>query len=516
MITESPTTYRLVMFGGMRMLGPGGNIQHLGPQTGALIGLLTLSADCRLRRDEIACALWPDSDEETARHRLRQRLYVIKREAGDLIAVDSGEVSLFRGLLSSDVQDFEAFVKQSDSAGNDAERLKILKQAIELYTGPFLAGYELEKFRAERLRLEDAYHEVLRELALAQSRLGKHGEAIETAKRLVNEDHLAEESYWLLIETLAAAGRSTDVERGFKALCRMLQDELGVSPTEEMRARKESLKDQAAQVQPGPDPAQVSQPSDPTRRFGLAVALTLTLVACLAAIVWLIATKLSQPSLTAVPLTRQSFAMNYHEEPYGKGFLGPVTQQGALRLMDGHLGAASSAWLRTKVSLKGLLAHFRFRVANPLGNPNRLADGFAFVLQGQGPNALGSSGGQLGFGGIPKSIGLKLDLFGGDNRLDPATRTWGWLSDGQMADGTVLPLDIGNGDVYDVSIEASQGRMTAKITDDGSGASASISCDLDAADEIGSQTAWAGFTAGTGMGWCQIDVSYLAVTVPTR
>ncbi|KAF7731436.1 peptide-N4-(N-acetyl-beta- glucosaminyl)asparagine amidase [Apophysomyces ossiformis] len=59
----------------------------------------------------------------------------------------------------------------------------------------------------------------------------------------------------------------------------------------------------------------------------------------------------------------------------------------------------------TAPSTKGLGVEFAFRISGPNGGPAlEGADGFAFVVQAQGPDALGKNGCELGYGGIAKSF----------------------------------------------------------------------------------------------------------------
>lgn len=38
-------------------------------------------------------------------------------------------------------------------------------------------------------------------------------------------------------------------------------------------------------------------------------------------------------------------------------------------------------------------------------------DGFAFVIQGEGPTAVGRSGNELGYGGITDSVAIEFDMY---------------------------------------------------------------------------------------------------------
>jgi|GEM_PF-3196528 len=92
-------------------------------------------------------------------------------------------------------------------------------------------------------------------------------------------------------------------------------------------------------------------------------------------------------------------------------------------LQVGHL------WLRDKLNIKkGFTTNFAFRVYT--GNNNKMfeqsfpgADGFALIFQNFKREIVGSSGGGIGFVGIPNSLAIEIDLFGNylslDNIYDP-------------------------------------------------------------------------------------------------
>ena len=81
---------------------------------------------------------------------------------------------------------------------------------------------------------------------------------------------------------------------------------------------------------------------------------------------------------------------------------------GSLELTDGNYDEAASAFYGQPVNVAAFATQFQFQLdfAN--------ADGFTFTIQGDGPNALGESGGDLGYGGSPgigESVAVKFDLY---------------------------------------------------------------------------------------------------------
>src|SRR5262245_27057843 len=91
---------------------------------------------------------------------------------------------------------------------------------------------------------------------------------------------------------------------------------------------------------------------------------------------------------------------------------------GVLRLTPAVNDKAGSAWLREKQSVvNGFETTFRFQLTEQ-GGLGKGADGFAFVLQNAGPDALAGegSGGGWAFGGgvdhgIPHCIAIFFDTF---------------------------------------------------------------------------------------------------------
>ena len=100
---------------------------------------------------------------------------------------------------------------------------------------------------------------------------------------------------------------------------------------------------------------------------------------------------------------------------FGNGFTldsltltGPAAvNNGSLQLTQDQASQASSAFYPTAMSTTQFSTNFAFQLLDPL------ADGITFTIQGDKPNAVGSSGTGLGYQGIAKSIALK---FGSSRR----------------------------------------------------------------------------------------------------
>ena len=125
------------------------------PRRLAVLALLARAGPGGVPRDRIVATLWPDIEEERARHTFSQTVYAIRREVGnDEVITGVRELRLNTELLSIDVLDFQSALADRN-----------LQRAAEAYGGPFLDGFhvpgaaEVERW-VERARtsLDDRPH----------------------------------------------------------------------------------------------------------------------------------------------------------------------------------------------------------------------------------------------------------------------------------------------------------------------------------------------------------------------
>ena len=114
-----------------------------------------------------------------------------------------------------------------------------------------------------------------------------------------------------------------------------------------------------------------------------------------------------------------------------------------LRLTGASDRLRGAAWYRRPQEVaEGFTTTFKYRITEPSSRCNVLndshehcvsrgADGLAFVIQGQGIDALGDGGKGLGYAGIANSLAVEFDTFYNHEVLDPyhnhisvQTRSW--------------------------------------------------------------------------------------------
>ena len=197
--------------------------------------------------------------------------------------------------------------------------------------------------------------------------------------------------------------------------------------------------------------------------------------------------------------------------------VGPV-----LRVTPAATGQSGAAYGTTPVSLGvgstfSTAFQFRFTAAGGI-DP---ADGITFVLAAD-PTGLGVGGGGIGYQGVPNSVAIEFDTF--NNGEVGASNHVGVDTGGVLANNGVSPygrsacdfgggtshLDDGcmsNGHVWTVTINY-DGALLDVFLQDSALAQQHIIDDLaiDIGGQLGTTTAFVGFTSGTGSGFAHHDI----------
>jgi hypothetical protein len=165
----------------------------------------------------------------------------------------------------------------------------------------------------------------------------------------------------------------------------------------------------------------------------------------------------------------------------------------ALQLTDGGVNQVSSSWSSTPVKATSFTSDFHFRITNPQ------AEGFTFALQNAGPSAIGAAGGELGFNPIQNGVALKFDI---NNNAGEGADTVGLYASGSSLTGAgmALPSNVSllSGHTMLAHVTYDGFTLNLVLTDTTTGASATYRKVFDIPGIIGSNTAYAGFTAATG------------------
>ncbi|HEX9895751.1 MAG TPA: BTAD domain-containing putative transcriptional regulator [Gemmatimonadales bacterium] len=237
--------FSLKLFGGVSLEGDDGPLTGPAVQRHrlALLAVLGASRPRVLTRDKLMAWLWAERDTEHARGLLNQAVHVLRRTLGAEAILSAGEeLQLNPAGVSCDVIAFEEAV----AAGG-------LQQAAALYAGPFLDGFflsdapEFERWaERERQRLAASYAGVLESLAERAGAEKNWRRAVEWWKVRVAQDPYDSRAVGRLMLALEASGNRAAAMVQADAHHRLLQEELGMEPSSEVRALAERLRSSPA------------------------------------------------------------------------------------------------------------------------------------------------------------------------------------------------------------------------------------------------------------------------------
>ena len=211
------------------------------PRRLAVLALLARGGQAGVPRDRVISTLWPDVDEERARHTLNQTLYAIRRElGGDEVIVGIRELRLNEELLAIDATDFQAAAAERN-----------LQRAIESYDGPFLEGFHLagsDEFERwsdrERASLDRMYTNVLEQMARDATTRGDHARAVGWWRTRAARDPLDARVALALMQSLDAAGERLAAIQHARVYELLIDEELSLPPDGEVVRYAEELRRQ--------------------------------------------------------------------------------------------------------------------------------------------------------------------------------------------------------------------------------------------------------------------------------
>ena len=226
------------------------------------------------------------------------------------------------------------------------------------------------------------------------------------------------------------------------------------------------------------------------------------------------------------PITAGGTGTTYINYPSG-GFTatglsldyGATVTGNLLQLTDGRGNESRSAWFATPVPVQSFTTDFTFQQLNAS------ADGMTFAIQPNSHAGQGDTGGGLGYQGIPKSVAVKFDLY---NNAGEGPDSTGLYTDG--ASPTVpavnlssTPINLHSGDVMHAHLVYDGTNLTMTLTDTVTSGSVTEVFPVNIPSIVGGDTAYVGFTGGTGgetatqnvLSWSFVDTA-ATVTSATK
>lgn len=185
-------------------------------------------------RDELATLFWGEMPETDAKNNLRQVLSNLRKLTGAHLHITRSNVALNRDApLFLDTAAFEQCTPHCTN-------LEKLKTAVALYRGDFMAGLLLreaprfeEWMLARRARYREMVLHAWHRLTDHYLRHRSYGQAIDSARQLLELDPWQEEAHRQLMRALFYSGQRTAALACYQNCHRILAKELGVHPSGE-------------------------------------------------------------------------------------------------------------------------------------------------------------------------------------------------------------------------------------------------------------------------------------------
>jgi DNA-binding SARP family transcriptional activator len=227
--TAGSTTPRLVLLGGFEATVAGSPVR-VSDSAARLVAFAALH-DGPLSRSYVAGSLWPETTDARAAANLRSALWRLRQNAPSI--VDAHGVPLrLGGSVRVDV--VEARRSMWSILDHNEEPRTSTLQSI-LAWGDLLPGWYDDWVILERDRFHELRLRTLQTLSERFTAVGRFGPAIDAGSAATREEPLRESAHRALIRAHLAEGNVGEALRHYRRYERILDEELGLAPSPEMR-----------------------------------------------------------------------------------------------------------------------------------------------------------------------------------------------------------------------------------------------------------------------------------------
>jgi len=244
----------LRLFGRFSLLcGDRDLMAHASGRAKEILGYLAVSRRTPVSRETLAGLLSGDVTLERSRKALRQALWRLKADlsgpdgsdASGILAVSDDWIELRTDEMWIDLDEFErAAVRRTPMEREvvpppDPKRWA---QAVELYRGEFLQGWDQEWCVAERERLRQIYLETLDALVASCEANKDVNAGVAYAVRALHTDPARECTHRALMRLYVRSGDRAAAVRQYEQCEKILRTELRIEPDDETKALYRSIR----------------------------------------------------------------------------------------------------------------------------------------------------------------------------------------------------------------------------------------------------------------------------------
>ncbi len=189
-----------------------------------------------VRREYAAGMLWIDSSEARAAANLRSTLWRVQKQVPGLLITVDGRLQLGPD-VEIDLRVAERVAQRILDGSPGNERV----DTVDLLRADLLPDWYEEWVQLEREPFRQVRLSALETLCERRASAGRLGEALELGLLSVATEPLRESAHRALIRVHIAAGNAVEAIRQYSACRRLLHDQLGIEPTEQLTALIDAL-----------------------------------------------------------------------------------------------------------------------------------------------------------------------------------------------------------------------------------------------------------------------------------
>jgi len=231
----------------------------------ALLAALALRVGRPVSKDVLVEDLWGEEPPRRATDALENYVSQLRKQIGrESITTLPAGYALDLGPEQVDAVRFERHIVEARGMA-PMERAEGLRSALALLRGPPLADLAFEPFAGREIaRLEELELAAREELTDAELALGRHVDVIPDLEALVAAQPYRERPRALLMLALYRSGRQAEALATYQDLRRLLVDELGIDPADELRSLEQAILRQDESLRAPPR----TERSEPTVALG--------------------------------------------------------------------------------------------------------------------------------------------------------------------------------------------------------------------------------------------------------
>ncbi|WP_326950861.1 MULTISPECIES: AfsR/SARP family transcriptional regulator [unclassified Amycolatopsis] len=236
----------LSLLGPLRVESPRGEVRTTSTKIRQVLALLALESPSAVGIDRIIHELWPQRPPKSAVGTIQTYVYHLRKQLAEHVGCGTKVLAtVTNGYLLSvdpdaiDARRFEQVVREGRvvlDAGHAAEASRKMEEALAMWHGAALADVRQgPSLDAEAVRLE-GLREAALELRVQADLEQEHlPEVIPELQALIRRYPLRERFHHQLVSALNRAGRRADALSAYRHTCRVLNEELGLDPSDELR-----------------------------------------------------------------------------------------------------------------------------------------------------------------------------------------------------------------------------------------------------------------------------------------